>query len=325
MADTFYNQPSPVYAGYGVQTSPYTLRKAKALSPSPYTAPYMGPTAAPAGGTSFTFSSPVTPQGGIPIALETSPSPPAPPTIPPPAPPAPPPGAPPVASWGTSLAPPTYEGPNLSQTDAQQVALLSSLLANPYSLSPDIVNAMKGQQQEQATQMEAQLRGRLGQDVASRGGFGGGYQQATERRMGQDTISNLLGGYRQIDIAKAQQDKQDLLNALGMAENVSGGLSNRALETYRTSQLQPWQTLTDYDRALRQMAIQEALGREGFGIDRSRLAEQQRQFDLAQQLAWAEFLNNMLMGREQLGLSTAQLGQGWQNDFANWFNNWFGR
>lgn len=129
-----------------------------------------------------------------------------------------------------------FSGPNQQQTDDSQTALINRILANPESMSPQMVAQLKGVQQDSATSMAKQLQDQLGENVASRGlSSGGGFANSNARRIGENSISQILGANRDIDIQKAQTDRSDQLNALGAASDVMSGQMNRASQGYQNT------------------------------------------------------------------------------------------
>lgn len=203
-----------------------------------------------------------------------------------------------------------YQIPGQWGANDAQMQLLMSLFANPYSMSPEVVSQMKGMNRDSAVSMADQARAQMQQGIASRGlNLGGGQAQAGERRLNQAAIQNILSGNREIDIAKAQQDRQDVLGLLGMTNDVLGGQQGRQL-------------------AANDFALQRALGLGqlglgwgGLDLDRDRLGESARQFNMGNQLDWAGLMNNMTMQRAGYGLDLARLQQGSQNDMFNFLMN----
>ena len=273
-----------------------------------------------------------------------------------------------------------FQSPDSALADAQQYGLLTNILNDPHSLNDQTVNQIKNRQKEDSLAMERQLLDRLGADAARRGITGGGYQGAQTRRVGEATTSDILRGFRDVDIAKAQQDRQDEAQALQLADAVLGGRLNRSISGFgatlsgQQAQAQEnqvgWQSQADasrfdlqrrlaeeqqkqaaYDAALRnagfdftvqqaqadenarghgfdvdstrfnvdnlfrnydtgfrdrQLNLQQELGRGGLDIDRSRLTETGRQFNLGHILNLQQFLESTRQFDASLGENARQ-------------------
>lgn len=266
-----------------------------------------------------------------------------------------------------------WQNQDQQQTNASQSALINAILQNPHSLSQDVVSQMKGQQQDQALLMAQQAKNAALADRAGRGMQGGG---AASRLIDNDTISNLLGGYRDIDIAKAQQDRADELNALGASEEILQGQLGRAGDQFnnllkgQAAQAQENQFGSEFglkrdsfladerakeyesvrsgqdaeiDRILKQfginasvaesaqnnygadvdaffrnkdnaideknLSLQEKLGMGGLDLDRQKLGENARQFDLGHALDALGFLEGRRQFNGDLGFKYNQLDQ----------------
>lgn len=145
-------------------------------------------------------SSPVTATGQIAAPSATASPMPPPPT------PAPP-------------APPTFKGPGAGQQ------ALEYAINNP-ALSPAVVNQMKGQLQDQAAQMFQGNQASIAQNAASRGLTGGGWQGQQEAQNFTGLTEGLLSGYRDIDINAADQNRKNLLAALGVDAQNFGTRAN---------------------------------------------------------------------------------------------------
>ena len=199
-----------------------------------------------------------------------------------------------------------YQVPNAWGANDAQMQMLMGLFQNPLSMSDQVVSQMKGMNRDSAMTM-AQQAGDMGrQAVAGRGlSLAGQQGQQAMNNPNQEAIRNILSGNRQIDIAKAQQDRQDMMGVLGMANDVLGGQQQRQL-------------------GANEFALQRALGLGNLGLgwggidmDGQRLGESARQFNMGNQLNWAGLMNDMTMGRANYGLNLAQLQQQGQNGMFN--------
>lgn len=200
-----------------------------------------------------------------------------------PASPAPPPAPGPdwVATGAGGWIPPNH--PNV--LEGRHRALLDSILANPQILGPEEIAGMRGQAQDDLTSILGQLEDQIQQDAASRGTLGGGTTAGMVSDARTGMAANLFNTFRDIEVEAAQTNRDSELDALSAAQ------------------------------AFEQLQLQEALGMGGLDIDRQRLGESGRQFDLGHQLAWAHLMNQMVMGRLGYGLDLAQFEQGGNLDW----------
>ncbi len=265
----------------------YRASQAKPPAAAPTTpAPTTGGTPA---NTGQGATSPVTSTGGIPPPASPAPS-----------------GVAPTYQTHLSPAPAaaTYQAPTLNvqgltsqqpQT-AAQTALLMALLQHPESMSELGVNQLKEQQKEAALSMQQQQGAQFDQNAASRGVWGGGTQAAAHELGNEATRSQILNAYRGIDLQKMQQDQQDKLNVLGIADSTLSGQQNRDINSGNYSLNAQMQ-----QEALRQAAagsafnawnadqtrqLQQDQGNQGLGLDYAKLGEAGRQFNQGNILDW---------------------------------------
>lgn len=115
----------------------------------------------------------------------------------------------------------------IEQLQAQQIA---QMLQSGGSMNPQIVAQMQGQLADQAALMQQQNIGQSAQSLALRGvGNQSGQFNANARDIRSNTANNLLDQYRQLNVAAAQQNQQDMLNNLGAADSFQGNLLSRAI------------------------------------------------------------------------------------------------
>lgn len=218
---------------------------------------------------------------------------------------------------------------------------VQQMLLQPRTMNDFNVRMLQEQQREQALAQQAAVQQALQQQQVQSGfEMGGGYQQAQQRRLGDATTQQLLQSNRDIALQKMQQDRLDELNALQAAQAHAAGRTQRAIGSYGAqlqgeqaqaqqgfqgyaSQADAFNNANQVALAAQQHALQRALGEQGIGLDRARLGESGRQFDLAHQLNWAALMNDMFMGRGNLGLGYAGLEQNAQN--AMWNNYYRGQ
>lgn len=247
---------------------------------------------------------------------------------------------------------PTYQGyqvgqfqsPDQQQSQNMTNTLMQRVLANPESMSPEVVAQLKETQKEQALSMQDQLMQQIQASNAGRGFSLGGNLDLQRRRIADDTIGNILEGQRGLDIAAAQTNMADRLNALGAAEQSMSGQMGRETAGYQTQlagqQAQAGQNFQQYgsqadatrfalERALqgeqlkqswdsmaqqraaaeeanRQAAAQSALQAHQAGSENQRLAAQ---LALEESLGRGQLDLNTQLGQQGLGLESQRLGE----------------
>lgn len=110
--------------------------------------------------------------------------------------------------------------------------LIERVLANPETLSPQVVAQMKEQAKEEALAFEQQKKDQLARDVLARGISGGGFQAAGERRLAGDTINSLVNANRGIDLAKVERDRADQISAADLGSRFVNDRFARAADVY---------------------------------------------------------------------------------------------
>lgn len=194
----------------------------------------------------------------------------------------------------TTQAPGGYSAGTLNQFSAPDQtgdsnairAALQQALANP-GFGDTAVAQMKGAHKEGVTDMQQQLAGQLQQSAASRGTLGGGAAIGAQMDLGQDAMSEILRGYRDIDISAADRKNADLLNAIGAGNAFLSGEADRASGLYRTGLegqlaqegLKQAESQSGFDRAALMRMLENDRAAEGryaaeFGAD-----EAQKTFD----------------------------------------------
>lgn len=135
---------------------------------------------------------------------------------------------------------PTYQGQQVGQFVSPQSQagasaqnqLMMSVLSSPESMSPDVVRSLQEGHKESVLSMHDQLNQQNAAGAASRGTYGGGNMAANMRRTNDAAVGDITRGYRDINIAAAQTNAQDRLNALGMSDQIFSGQVNRGLGAY---------------------------------------------------------------------------------------------
>jgi len=119
--------------------------------------------------------------------------------------------------------------------EAQQQQLIERMLSNPETLSPDVVNAMREKEKEDALAFASQDREALERNRISSGMFGGGFHQAQDRRLREGTSQRLIEGNRAIALAKAERDRLDQIGASDAATSFMNSRMNRATQGYNAT------------------------------------------------------------------------------------------
>jgi hypothetical protein len=120
-----------------------------------------------------------------------------------------------------------------SPLQGQTQQSLQTLLQNPSTMDSRAIAQLQGQYSDQANLMERQTLGQLGSQLASRGiDTRSGYGLAQQRQLMSDTNRNILNNNRSVQLQAGQQNRQDLMNALGLAGQFDSQLFNQALGGY---------------------------------------------------------------------------------------------
>jgi hypothetical protein len=231
-----------------------------------------------------------------------------------------------------------FEMPNQGISNALQTQLMNQMLANPHSMSDQNVAQLKGQQTDEALLMNKQLQDQLMQQGASRGAMGGSIDSG-QRRLASSLADSVLGGNRQIDLQKMQQDRADELGALGASNDVLGGQMGRATSGYGAQlsgqQAQAAQNMAGHDSQAQQVqfALQQALSQEDLnkagadsafsawlngnqlGLDSQRIGNQSAQFNMSNDLANRQFADDMKKWRAGLNYQYQSGAQGANQSF----------
>jgi hypothetical protein len=109
------------------------------------------------------------------------------------------------------------------------------MLANPETMNPNVVSAMKNQLREvQGNQLAAQ-NAATGQRFAAMGRMGGGMQQGMEQSARDMAAKNILSGNRDIMLAKAERDRADQIGASQAASAFQQGQMGRYSDAYKNA------------------------------------------------------------------------------------------
>lgn len=204
------------------------------------------------------------------------------------------------------------------QVNPALTALMERVLANPESMSPELVAQLKARAKESAMSMADQLRASGQAGVADRGfGSGGGMQAGVDAQVNSAMLDSIINSNREVDIGAASTNFADRLAALQAgsgflndAETRAGMADDRRIRNadFRYGQM----------RDDRNANLQEFLGREGVRLDNARLTEDGRQFNTAFGLDILRFLESQRQHNNNTGLGWAGLQQNAQDSLAAW-------
>lgn len=211
-----------------------------------------------------------------------------------------------------------YKNVDTGPTQGMANSVLQQVLKAP-SLSPEVIAQMEGQFKDQALTMQQGQQGDIRQNFASRGLGGGGQERSLLASLGQNTQANLLNNYRDLNVGAAQTNRQDMLNALGAAEQGMGGEVNRAQSQYQTG-LQGQMAQEGLNQAgvqsqnqATQFALQRALEQEGMAQAAAGIGVQGRGQDIQSLLGLRGQDIQHQLGLGGLGFNYAQLNANQQN------------
>lgn len=239
-----------------------------------------------------------------------------------------------------------FQGPQTGTVGAQNTALMEQILANPESLSPEVVAQMKASGKTSAARQQEQLRQQAATTLAGRGfSGGGGMQAAADAAVDQNFLESLLDSNRDVDITAAQTNFQDRLRASQAGTDFQNAASNRAIgesgaevqrfganEGFRQAESQDDLQRDSFRQGQMQQDrtanLQEWLGRNGVNIDTNKLNEQMRQFNQTFGFDVTRFLDDIRRDNRnfgegqrqndnQLGFGYNQLQQQSQNSLLN--------
>lgn len=175
-----------------------------------------------------------------------------------------------------------FAGIDPTAADAETEALVLSILRNPESMTPQVIEQLKARSKDELAEMQ---RSREGELTDSR--FRLGYEQSSpffesERAASRrDYDTALVGGNRDIDIAAATTNFGDRLSALNAGEAFTGERFDRATTA---------EQLKQSEAASRQAAVSLA---GQLALNRAALLTDDRQFD-------AQFGLNELLANHQI-------------------------
>lgn len=173
-----------------------------------------------------------------------------------------------------------FATPDQQQTQGMQNSLMQAILGEGGTMNPQVLAALKEKQKEAALLMQTQGMQGAAQSAAARGMTNGGAFAGQQRALEGDTMNRVLTGNRDLDIAAAEQNRQDQLNALSASNQMLSGQMDRATQGFG-AQLAGQTAQAGDTRAASQDAIQRAI--QGFDANM-----QSSGMDLQQQAMNAE-------------------------------------
>lgn len=206
-----------------------------------------------------------------------------------------------------------FQSPDHDFENWQQLQLIQQILANPDTLSPHVIDQLQQKMTEEQLLMDKQLSDQQREDLAGRGmALSGGTANAQNRSRQEEMMKAILGKRRDIEVAAAQQNRQDELNALGAAESILQGQTGRAGSIYDNILRGETANRGDYWTG-KQLDLQDKLGSGGLAIDQNRLNEQAREFNTSFPLSILQFLEGQRQFNDNSGFNWTSLGQNSQN------------
>ena len=206
-----------------------------------------------------------------------------------------------------------YAAPEHDFQNWQQLDLVSKVLANPETMTPDVLNKMKQKSMEEALLFQQQQDAKDAEDLASRGFTApGGLSEARKRKTAEAVQNAILGQNRDFEVQAAQQNRQDQLQALGTAEAILGGQVGRSSQVFNDILAGQQANRGDHWTG-EQLKLQRDLGQAGINIDQQRVNASNKQFDASHGLDILRFLEGQRQFNGQNGLGWAQLNQNGQN------------
>ena len=192
-----------------------------------------------------------------------------------------------------------FQAPDLSSVQQPHMQLIQQLLSNPQTMTPQVLDQLKGREQDAAALMEEQTRGQIAAHAARRGiGTDSNYVQGQMRNLSNATSRGLLDSYRDIDINAIGQNRADMMNALNMGDQFQNSALQRAISAYSpvlaAGQEQRAENTTGLDSLMNRYQLQEGmLGNQANSLQQA--IQGNRQFEL---------------GKDQIGIGQGQLALG---------------
>lgn len=197
-----------------------------------------------------------------------------------------------------------FSAPQNQQVQAQQQALLMSVLNNPLTMSDQNVQQLKAQQRATALAQQQAGQSQNAEQMAAMGRVGSGQQTLNDNLLRDQANSNVMSGYRDIALQKMLQDRKDITGAIDTATGVMDSQSQRATSEFN-SQLAGQQAREKVGLD----AATSAQAAERLGLDRVGMQEDAnfRQAQNAQDLAKLGLTRDEMLQKEnQFAFGTQQ-------------------
>lgn len=201
----------------------------------------------------------------------------------------------------------------------QQNSLMNAIMQNPETMNPNVVAQLKEAQKEQALLMQQQAGQGFSQSAAARGVLGGGNAQGQQQTAQNNAFNSILSGNRSTDIAAAQTNRADQLNAL----NASSGLQKSQLDNIlagHAAQLGDTQFNAAQDQQHYQNGINQQLAQFGINQGVAQNAQQNYGADLGAHFGGQNSIMDVMRFLQQghqfdqsMGFNYNQLDQNGQN------------
>lgn len=125
-----------------------------------------------------------------------------------------------------------FESPDQSMLEGKLNNLMSFLFENPTSMSDKTVAQMREKQKEASMALQENQLAQNAETAAARGIFGGGGQAAQDAAIRSNMNKDLLTGYRDIDLKKAEMDFKDRTAVAELGDAIMSGQMDRATKAY---------------------------------------------------------------------------------------------
>ena len=125
-----------------------------------------------------------------------------------------------------------WQTPNQQALEGQQTALLNQMYSQGFGLP---TAQLKEQQKEAALAMQRQLGEQQANQFAARGLSGPGMADAAQRGLAQNTMSQILSGYRDTDIQSELAKRDQQAQLAGLTNDVLAGQFGRQSQGYQNT------------------------------------------------------------------------------------------
>jgi hypothetical protein len=166
-----------------------------------------------------------------------------------------------IANYNPTAGPSweSFDPNNANGASAAKTALQSLLSGDASGMD---TSALKNRLKEQRLMMEGDQRSASRQAAAGRGMLDSGFQAADERRIASAARKDILGGFRDVDIAAAELGAKNKITAAGVLDQVLTGETGRASTGFNNA-LEGSKFGDDQDR----FAVGASKDKEQFALD----------------------------------------------------------